>query len=353
MFAFIVGICAFTAFTDIGHKGIVDTARPFVEAHPLLVFCIMFFGIFGLIGVMMLTLLSSGMARMKFGEKLRDDTLPAIDMAKSSVRIIQGSARQVAGTVVFLTENVKYSPKEETLAVDVPGILAKNYDETKNMNKSFFDIDIYFSLHNGTEVPINIFDMHTRLYHASAGRLAQPASILYVERYLVVLCSDNSILKNGLVYRADPGDVCPFMLAFEAGFYDEADNAMAVFGIDVEYSSVAENGQTQKHVIPSDCIYILQYIDDALHIKELDRDSIDIGLKSKSKSVRVLYKSLEAAYIKHTSRSQDFKNGYTREFDAEVLRTPEDDYAAIENGTAKLFNNTAEMFAEWDKEDND
>ncbi len=45
------------------------------------------------------------------------------------------------------------------------------------------------------------------------------------------------------------------------------------------------------------------------------------------------------------------ENGYTETFEAEVLRTAEDDYAAIANGTAKPFNNTAEMFAEWDKED--
>jgi len=44
------------------------------------------------------------------------------------------------------------------------------------------------------------------------------------------------------------------------------------------------------------------------------------------------------------------ENGYTPEFEAEVLRTAEEDYAAIRNGTAKLYENTAEMFAEWDKE---
>ena len=47
------------------------------------------------------------------------------------------------------------------------------------------------------------------------------------------------------------------------------------------------------------------------------------------------------------------ENGYTPEFEAEVLKTAEEDYAAIKNGTAKLYNNTAEMFAEWDKEDDD
>ena len=47
------------------------------------------------------------------------------------------------------------------------------------------------------------------------------------------------------------------------------------------------------------------------------------------------------------------ENGYTPDFEAEVLRTAEEDYAAIKNGTAKLYNNTAEMFAEWDKEDDD
>ena len=47
------------------------------------------------------------------------------------------------------------------------------------------------------------------------------------------------------------------------------------------------------------------------------------------------------------------ENGYTLEFEAEILRTAEDDYAAIRNGTAKLHNNTAEMFAAWDKEDDE
>ena len=47
------------------------------------------------------------------------------------------------------------------------------------------------------------------------------------------------------------------------------------------------------------------------------------------------------------------ENGYTPEFEAEVLRTSEEDYAAIKDGTAKLYNNTAEMFAEWDNEDDD
>ena len=47
------------------------------------------------------------------------------------------------------------------------------------------------------------------------------------------------------------------------------------------------------------------------------------------------------------------ENGYTPDFEAEVLRTAEEDYAVIKDGTAKLYNNTAEMFAEWDKEDDD
>ena len=53
------------------------------------------------------------------------------------------------------------------------------------------------------------------------------------------------------------------------------------------------------------------------------------------------------------SSAQLTENGYTLEFEEEVLRTAEEDYAAIRNGTAKLYNNTAEMFAEWDKEEDD
>jgi len=47
------------------------------------------------------------------------------------------------------------------------------------------------------------------------------------------------------------------------------------------------------------------------------------------------------------------ENGYTPEFEAEVLRSAKDDYVAIKNGTAMLYRNTAEMFAEWDKENDD
>ena len=47
------------------------------------------------------------------------------------------------------------------------------------------------------------------------------------------------------------------------------------------------------------------------------------------------------------------ENGYTTEFEAEVLRAAEEDYAAIRNEKSKLYKNTAEMFAEWDKEDDE
>ena len=45
------------------------------------------------------------------------------------------------------------------------------------------------------------------------------------------------------------------------------------------------------------------------------------------------------------------ENGYTPEFEAMILAEAEECYAAIANGTAKVYKNTAEMFAQWDKED--
>ena len=47
------------------------------------------------------------------------------------------------------------------------------------------------------------------------------------------------------------------------------------------------------------------------------------------------------------------ENGYTPEFEAGIIAESEKAYAAVANGTAKPYNNTAEMFAEWDKEDDD
>ena len=45
------------------------------------------------------------------------------------------------------------------------------------------------------------------------------------------------------------------------------------------------------------------------------------------------------------------ENGYTSDFEAELITESEKLHTAVENGTAKLYKNTAEMFAEWDKED--
>jgi len=45
------------------------------------------------------------------------------------------------------------------------------------------------------------------------------------------------------------------------------------------------------------------------------------------------------------------ENGYTPEFEAEILAAAEECYAAVANGTAKVYKNAAEMFAEWEKED--
>jgi len=53
------------------------------------------------------------------------------------------------------------------------------------------------------------------------------------------------------------------------------------------------------------------------------------------------------------SCAQLTENGYTPEFEAAFLKLAEEDYIAIKNGTAKPYNNTAEMFAQWDKEDDD
>jgi len=47
------------------------------------------------------------------------------------------------------------------------------------------------------------------------------------------------------------------------------------------------------------------------------------------------------------------ENGYTPEFETEILAEAEESYAAVANGTANPYNSTAEMFAEWDKEDDD
>ena len=45
------------------------------------------------------------------------------------------------------------------------------------------------------------------------------------------------------------------------------------------------------------------------------------------------------------------ENGYTPAFEAELLAAVEEADAAIANGTAKTYESTAEMFADWERED--
>ena len=50
------------------------------------------------------------------------------------------------------------------------------------------------------------------------------------------------------------------------------------------------------------------------------------------------------------SSTQLTENGYTTEFEARFLAEAEELYKSVDNGTTKVYKNTAEMFAVWDKE---
>jgi len=45
------------------------------------------------------------------------------------------------------------------------------------------------------------------------------------------------------------------------------------------------------------------------------------------------------------------ENGYPSDFEAKIIEESEKLHADVENRTVKIYKNTAEMFAEWDKED--
>ena len=47
------------------------------------------------------------------------------------------------------------------------------------------------------------------------------------------------------------------------------------------------------------------------------------------------------------------ENGYTPEFEAELLAASTQAHAAVANGTAKLYKDAAELFADLDAEDDD
>ena len=68
--------------------------------------------------------------------------------------------------------------------------------------------------------------------------------------------------------------------------------------------------------------------------------------------------TLKQIYLKRRipfelSSVQLTENGYTPEFEAEILAEAEECYAAVANGTAKLYKNAAELFADLDAEEDD
>jgi len=66
--------------------------------------------------------------------------------------------------------------------------------------------------------------------------------------------------------------------------------------------------------------------------------------------------TLKQIYLKRRipfelSSIQLTENGYSPEIEAELLAESEKCYVAVANGTAKLYKNSAEMFADLDAED--
>jgi len=55
----------------------------------------------------------------------------------------------------------------------------------------------------------------------------------------------------------------------------------------------------------------------------------------------------------NTETSRLTENGYTPEFEANILLASEECYTAVANGTAKLYSNAAELFADLDAEEDD
>jgi len=47
------------------------------------------------------------------------------------------------------------------------------------------------------------------------------------------------------------------------------------------------------------------------------------------------------------------ENGYTADFEADIIAEAEISYKAVSNGTAKLYKNAAELFADLDAEGDD
>lgn len=223
-----------------------------------------------------------GVARRGRPLKINDPPveIPRKSFSKSKIDLLADSGNSNREGVEFITERITIIPMAQASSMGNSCVISDGDESDQRSRSGLFEIHVFFSVHNWSHKIMNLYDIHARLYHVSAGYA--PARIGYVSRYRVELYSDNSILTSGKVFSAEHGSAVYIELVFETGFYDDTGTTLAVFGLDVDFELSSPEG-VSKWRIPSDKIYTLQHWGppyghgSKVHVQDMNAEYISAG----------------------------------------------------------------------------
>lgn len=245
--------------------------------------------------------------------------VPQASFSKSKIDILADAKNSSGEGISFVTERITITPITQANVSGNICVISDGNESDQRSRSGLFEIHVFFSVHNWSHKIMNLYDVHARLYHVSAGYA--PLTIGYVSRYRVDLSSDNSILSSGAVFRAEHGSSIYVELVFETGFYDDTGTTLAVFGLDVDFELSSPEG-VSKWRIPSDKIYTVQhwgppYGDGSrVHVQDMDAEYISAGYErekhkflpmpdsaaAQTLDYAVIYECLGKMFIQHRNK---------------------------------------------------
>jgi hypothetical protein len=199
---------------------------------------------------------------MKFRPINSPNQIEGVSLSKSQANVSASKKNLSEGKITFLTEKLSVFPIDKLSNVAAVPFVSKKLSEGEHIEKDFYEIHLFYSLHNWSEHEFKCYDMHVQVYHSTTGgqTMLEIGSYTPPERFRIDLCADNSILSNGKVYEVAHSKACYFELVFEFGFYDfrNIPGVQIIFGIDVDIE-VVNDGHVKKYCVPSDCLYLIGY----------------------------------------------------------------------------------------------
>ncbi|MDB6025844.1 MAG: Tetratricopeptide domain protein [Verrucomicrobiales bacterium] len=117
-------------------------------------------------------------------------------------------------------------------------------------------ICVYGTLHNQSLKSVEVWDLSTRLYHASG---QDRPLMCCLHRPRIELLQGNSILESGKTYLVTPGDSLPVEVVFETSLFDTQVSTL-IFGLFFRYHLLGNDSDgPQSACVASDALFAFEH----------------------------------------------------------------------------------------------